>query len=185
MTTVDLQGRRGGALILAVLVLVAISGLGMLAVTAAQLEVMAAGNLRTGKQARYLAEAGLIAVSQVIQADPMTFVRSVKEGDPTRIEWDAAYFGDNALFVTAAEAAADRSMGYDSRPIDFSVWVESAVDVPVCPGYSTSVGCCLKVGLVSEGRVGRFEEDDMPAADDGGARGRVRAEYALPYPCPR
>ena len=188
--TVRLPVQRGGALILSILMLVAMTGLGLLAVTSSRMEVAVAGNFRLMKQAQYLAEAGLIAANVRIQGDPSTFVRLVKKpGGKALIKWRSRDFGSTGVFVTHDEGdqnnAKDRSMGYDARPIDFEVRVEGVRDLPSCPGYGTGSVCCLKVGLVSEGRVGDFDDDDVPLDDSGGAKRRVRAEYAVPYPCPK
>jgi hypothetical protein len=180
---------RGAALILAIMMLVAMTGLGVLAVTASRMEVIVAGNFRTMTQAQYVAEAGLIAVSQEIQNDPARFASSAKKDRPDAIApdewltWDLDYFGVNTVFILEDDSPRNRSMGFDSRPLDFRVWVENVQDVPACPGASTSSGCCLRVGLVSEGRVGIFDEDGMPLDGTNAARRRVRAEYAVPYPC--
>ena len=53
------RNQRGSALILALLVLFAVLGLGMLAMRSATQNISGAGNLRLTKQARYTAEAGL------------------------------------------------------------------------------------------------------------------------------
>ena len=183
LTLPNLRSERGSALLLAVLMLVTMTSLGLLAVTSAKMEVAIAGNFRTIKQAQYIAEAGLIAVGQMMQGDPASFARSLKGPNGLNLEWDTDYFGSNNVFVTEADRSHDRSMGYDSRPIGFRVWVESYRDLSVCPGYSTGTSCCMRVSLVSEGRVGLFSQDDLPMAGVGGARRRVRAEYSVPYPC--
>lgn len=59
MATRTHRNQRGSALILALLVLFAMLGLGMLAMRSATHNISGAGNLRLTKQARYTAEAGL------------------------------------------------------------------------------------------------------------------------------
>lgn len=180
-------GDRGGALIVSILILVAMTGLGLLAVTNARMGVIIAGNYRTMKQAQYLAEAGVIAASMRIQGDPATFSRTVKDKGTDAVRWRYSEFGENEIFIDEAEASSTqrRSMGFDARGIDFEVWVESVRDLPICPGQSTGTGCCLKVALVSEGRVGDFDAAGLPLEGTDAARRRVRAEYAIPYPCQR
>ncbi len=53
------RGNRGSALVLAVLILFAMLGLGMVAMRSATQNIAGAGNLRATKQARYVAEVGL------------------------------------------------------------------------------------------------------------------------------
>jgi len=183
----NLQARRGGALILSILILVAMTGLGLLAVTAAKMEATVAGNYRTLKQAQYMAEAGLVAASMRMQGDPASFVRLVKSQGEGAVHWRCSDFGPNEVFVDSVDddQSQQRSMGFDTRGIDFDVWVESMRDLPACPGHSTGTMCCLKVALVSEGRVGDFDDEGIPLEGTDAARRRVRAEYAVPYPCPR
>ena len=56
-------------------------------------------------------------------------------------------------------------------------------DLPSCPGTGVGTMCCLKVGLVSEGRIGDFDDNGLPIDSEAGGKRRVRAEYAVPYPC--
>lgn len=56
------RGERGSALVLAILILFAMLGLGLLAMRTATQNVAGSGNLRLNKQARYVAETGLSAV---------------------------------------------------------------------------------------------------------------------------
>ncbi len=177
--------RRGAALILAILMLVGMTGLGMLAVTTSQMEVKVAGSFRLLKQAQYVAEAGLIAAGTRIQQDPASFAKAVKKPGAVKPKWGPADFGRNALFVTDADNAKDHSMGFDARPIDFTVEVVEVRDLASCPGTSAGTMCCLKAVLVSEGRIGDFDADGAPLDDLAGAKRRVRAEYAVPYPCGR
>jgi hypothetical protein len=174
---------RGAALIIAILMLVAMTGLGMLAVTTSQMEVRVAGNFRLLKQAQYVAEAGLIAAGSRIQDDPSSFARLIKKPGAVNPKWFPKDFGTNALFVTEADNPKDQSMGFDARPIDFTVEVVDVQDLPSCPGTGAGTMCCLKVGLVSEGRIGDFDDDGLPLNAEAGAKRRVRAEYAVPYPC--
>lgn len=174
---------RGAALILAILMLVAMTGLGMLAVTRSHMEVKVAGNFRLLKQAQYVAEAGLIAAGSRIQEDPASFAKLIKTPGALNPKWFPKDFGTNALFVTEADNPKDQSMGFDARPIDFTVEVVEVQDLPSCPGTSAGVMCCLRVGLVSEGRIGDFDDDGLPIDAEAGAKRRVRAEYAVPYPC--
>jgi hypothetical protein len=177
--------QRGAALILAILMLVAMTGLGMLAVTTSRMGLKVAGSFRLLKQAQYVAEAGLIAAGSRIQDNPASFARLVKTPGAERPKWHPKDFGENALFVTQADDPRDQSMGFDARPIDFTVEVVDVRDLPSCPGTSAGTMCCLKVGLVSEGRIGDFADDGTPLDDSAGAKRRVRAEYAVPYPCSR
>jgi len=187
-----LAPRRGGALILSILMLVAMTGLGVMAVTGARMEVSVAGNYRTIKQAQYIAEAGLIAAGTKIQEESAAFVRKVQRqqqtgwADPEGLEvLDEQAYGPNGVFVTNAGSYKDRTMGYDERPIGFTVWVEDFRDLPSCPGVGSGTMCCAKVALVSEGWIGVFDDSGLPLEGTTSGKRRVRAEYVVPYPCSR
>lgn len=170
-------------MILAILMLVAMTGLGLLAVTSSRMDVQVAGSFRLLKQAQYVAEAGLTAAGARIQQDPASFARLIKTPGAPRPKWAPADFGANSLFVTQADDARNRSMGFDARPLDFTVEVVDVRDLPSCPGNGAGVMCCLKVALVSEGRIGDFDANGLPIDKHTGAKRRVRADYAVPYPC--
>lgn len=65
------RGERGSALILAVLILFAMLGLGLIAMRSTTQNIAGSGNLRLNKQARYVAEAGLYASLAVLNANTL------------------------------------------------------------------------------------------------------------------
>ena len=195
MTTVSRHrplARRGGALVLSILMLVAMTGLGLLAVTGARLEVSVAGNFRTVRQAQYIAEAGLVAAGAKIQEQAASFARRIQEQqkagwpDPDGLlvleepEGEVYHY-----FQHEAGDAKNRTMGYDERPIGFEVWMEDFRDLASCPGVGAGAMCCAKVALVSEGWIGVFDDSGLPLEGTTSGKRRVRAEYVVPYPCSR
>ena len=179
-----LPAERGGALVLALLMLIALTGLGLLSVSSSRMGVAMAGNFRVAKQARYVAEAGLIRVAHELNSDPVGFARQAATRFD-QIRWTLGDFGSNQVFITEDDDPAKRSMGFDARPVDFEVRVASIIDLPACPGSAPGTVCCMKVRLVSEGRVGDMDSEGLPLEGTSSATQRVQAEYPIPYPCPR
>ncbi|MSP73768.1 MAG: hypothetical protein EXR76_16675 [Myxococcales bacterium] len=67
MRTTRPASPRGSALLLAVLIVLAMLGLGVIAMRSTTQVMAASGNLRLSRQARYIAEAGLYHVATVLQ----------------------------------------------------------------------------------------------------------------------
>jgi len=190
------SNNRGGALLISLLVLLAMTSLGLLAVTTSTVGITLAGNYKAQKRAEYLAEAGLMLVADHLTRNPYLLTSTTSPGsinyDPaiagdtgptgaaTKESFSLSDFGPDAVFMTSG-AAADMSTGYDARPIDFQVTIDERRDLPACPGFSTNALCCKRVTLTSEGRVGDFTISDQNSV--GNARRKIRAQYLIPYPC--
>lgn len=85
------RGERGSALVLAILILFAMLGLGLLAMRTATQNTAGSGNLRLNKQARYVTEMGLSAVIAAmslrgtVQRDLLAFWHEASAAGPTAI----------------------------------------------------------------------------------------------------
>lgn len=85
------RGERGSALVLAILILFAMLGLGLLAMRTATQNTAGSGNLRLNKQARYVAEMGLSTVIAAMsqrgrsQRDLLTFWQQASAAGPAAI----------------------------------------------------------------------------------------------------
>lgn len=80
------RGERGSALVLSILIMLAMLGLGLIAMKTTKDNAAGTGNLRLSKQARYIAEMGLYHAVTLMQHKSEE-VLALRAGDPTtRIE---------------------------------------------------------------------------------------------------
>ncbi len=94
MRTTHLEHRRrhqrGSALVLAILILFAMLGLGMLAMRSATQNIAGSGNLRLNKQARYVAEVGLYHAVTLMQQQGQTVLQARDDNEVIEIDSSGA-----------------------------------------------------------------------------------------------
>jgi len=83
------RGERGNALILALLILFAMLGLGLLAMRSTTENIASTGNLRLTKQARYVAEMGMYHAVSLLQAESAALL-ALRDQPRSRLEIDSA-----------------------------------------------------------------------------------------------
>lgn len=103
------RGQRGSALILAILILFAMLGLGLIAMRSTTQNIAGAGNMRLNKQARYVAESGLYSVLGFFDADT--------GGEGTRLmrSWQAQVEGPATVIINDRGQARVVPVGPDGR----------------------------------------------------------------------
>lgn len=82
--------QRGSALVLAILILFAMLGLGMLAMRSATQNIAGAGNLRLNKQARYVAEVGLYHAVTLMQQQGQVVLQARSDNQTVEIDSSGA-----------------------------------------------------------------------------------------------
>lgn len=80
---------RGSALVLAMLILLAMTGLGLMAMRTSTETIAASGNLRLAKQARYVAETGLYHV-MTLMAEEGEAILAMRDSNNSIIDVDSA-----------------------------------------------------------------------------------------------
>lgn len=134
------RGRqRGSALVLAILILFAMLGLGLLAMRTATQNIAGSGNLRLNKQARYVAEAGLSAVVAAMHQES-------REVQLLLETWQIASEGVDPIALLIDDRGRGRVMrlDVDGEPVGAPI-VEVAI--PVAPLLSAGPG---PLGLYGE-----------------------------------
>jgi hypothetical protein len=123
---------QGYVLMLAMLVLVVLSGMGVYALRTARIDLRAAGNVRLGAQAEYVAEAALQQALVRIMTNPGVYVAQVEGGGGSyQFPPFTGVFGENDLSTYDA-------LGYGVAIVPTSsVILSRAIDISpsVVPGY--------------------------------------------------
>lgn len=101
------RGERGSALVLAILILFAMLGLGLLAMRTATQNVAGSGNLRLNKQARAVAEVGLSAVIAALKVEAHGTTRDLLA------QWQNATLGDGSVAILVNDRGRARLMRLD------------------------------------------------------------------------
>lgn len=105
------RGERGSALILAILILFAMLGLGLLAMRSTTQNIAGSGNMRLQKQARYVSESGLYAVLALFNADTRGQASELMR------QWQTATIdGPAAVLIDDRGGARVVRLGVDGRP---------------------------------------------------------------------
>lgn len=118
------RGERGSALILAVLILFAMLGLGLIAMRSTTQNIAGSGNLRLNKQARYVAESGLYATLAVLNANTRNVRNALLQA------WQqAAVDGPAAVVLNDRGRAWVTRVGLDGRE-DGAPLFETVTAVP-------------------------------------------------------
>lgn len=105
------RGERGSALVLAILILFAMLGLGLLAMRTTTQNIAGSGNMRLHKQARYVSESGLYAVLALFNADTQ------RQASELMRQWQTASIdGPAAVVIDDRGGARVLRIGPDGRP---------------------------------------------------------------------
>lgn len=182
-------GQRGGALVVTVLVAIAMTGLALVAVTSAQVEMRLAHNHRDLKQAQYVAETGMMAAIQRIQGMGGTSLlrerdRLQAQSPDQRINFNLSSFGEGAVFVLDEDPQLS-SLGATSKELDFLVEVESLQTIPAPPGYQINLdqqSRSLEVGLLATGRIGQIVQRDEEGLSSNAGYSSQRVWALVPVP---
>jgi len=182
-----LKSKDGFALILAMLLLVTLTALGIFALRSTRVELGHTRNMELKAKAEYVAEAAMTHVVNSISNNPQAtvvayhnYIRGLTDGGMP--DGGFAFAHDTSLFEETA--AGFDALGHGANIIpNFTVEVTAAMDVPQSSlaGYSTSVGNSTakvkRMVLTATGRI-------MDASSDGGtelAQAKVRAWLLVPY----
>ena len=180
------KAKDGFALILAMLVLVVLTALGIFALRSTRVELGHTRNTELKAKAEYVAEAAMTHVVNSIANNPQgtivayhSYVRGLTDGGLP--DGGFAFAHDTSLFEEAAATFDALGKGANLKP-NFSVEITAAMDVPqsTLAGYSASTGAAsIKVKrmvLTSTGRI-------LSGLDGGTevARAKVRAWVLVPY----
>lgn len=132
--------RRGSALVLAILILLAMLGLGMVAMQSTTRNLASTSNLRLSKQARYLAEMGLYHAITLLQAQA-TAVLGLRPSPSTLLQVDS----------NGQVSAIDENGNVTAGPTEFPVPPFFAGGVVPPPNSLGQFGA--RAGLVPSYRV--------------------------------
>lgn len=145
------SSERGSALVLAVLILFAMLGLGMLAMRSATQNIAGSGNLRLNKQARYVAEIGVHHALRLAR-DKTEALLGARASDQT-IEVDSA-----GAVKKVRDDVKDDIEGMPGAPAVLAVEPASlgAFQVGIVPSYRVTIDGFVPVAAAS-GAVGEVD----------------------------
>ncbi len=195
-----LVGERGSMLVVALLVLLGLSGVGLVMVQKVNDEIHYIGNIRRGVMAYHITESGAYtALAYADRLGPTGFISAVElsRPDPSQpAEWSpddliggGQYFDMSAAGSFGFEGyveSTDTAAPVSAPPMDFRVRVTSSGMLQPIVGYAVSgpgSRCRFKYQFDTDGNVG-----DTSSTDDTvfSAWKRIRAlMYIGPLPCDR
>ena len=146
--------RQGGfVLVLSMLVLIVLSGVGLYALRTSRIDLRAAGNMRLGVQAEYVAEMAVQYGLTQLLANPARVVGLLAGGASYTIPYSAGWFGENTSTYDTF------GMSKSVTP-QWSVTLSRAIDVSPSALTGTMVG---SVG----GTTARFRMKRLDATGTG------------------
>jgi hypothetical protein len=178
--TIIASGQRGSALLLALLVLGAISVVGIITVHKVIFELENGGNFRVAKQGYYVAEAGLAAPIVQAAKDQGTFFSLlqnngfiIRSSDITPELYD---------FSTMGSFGPEFS---DEGDAFFFTYFSDPVDTARIPGFSAAGFCYRRYTITADGFLGtQAVEVDKPMTLTHTAQARfISHVYMGPFPC--
>ncbi len=183
------RDERGAALVITVLVSLAMTAIGIIALTTATTEVALTNNERMLTSAQYLAETGMMYAMQRIQAMGSASLlrerqRLMDEAPQARITFSLDAMGEDGVFVMD-DNPQNASFGPERMQAEFTVEVESMRTAPPPPGYQLNTDHppqSLEVGLVAEGRIGRLDLLQQQGNATGARFSKRRVWALVPVP---
>jgi len=145
------RASRGLALIISLFILLAVTGLGLIAVQTASQELRSTGNLRMDKQAHYVAESGLMAAFAVVSQSGDGFWTVMKRNQR------ASNSAQASITLTTADFSGTLFQNTDDNQLlnpRVTVNIGQPLDGMRAAGYSGDF-CFKRLTFDSTGVVGR------------------------------
>jgi hypothetical protein len=160
----DRRGEGGFVLVLSMLVIVALSAVGIFALRTSRVELRGAANLRMGSQAEYVAEAAVqVALGRILE-NPTQVIGALANGQSYTIPYVAGVFGESG---SPPQPATFDTFGVTQGVApQWSVLLSRAIDVSPAALTGTMIG---SVG----GTTTRFRMKRIDVTATGGVQPQV------------
>lgn len=166
------RGERGAVLFLAMLISVVLSGIILLGINRASLEVAMTGNDRFGTVAAFIAEGGLTGTAMVAAADQDAFM-ALAETNPTAdgylVTDDGV--GLDEMWGTSPYADSFGREGPNIGNVQFETELTNQMDTNRVPGYSPDENCFKRFVWTTTSQYG--------VGAEGGSSGSVANLHRL------
>jgi hypothetical protein len=148
------RGRRGSAILVVVLLMLAVTGLGLLALRQGQDSVTLGSVSTDAQRALQIADACAAGAVKTLPTMLDAYLMLIREFADDPAQWppifhqqlDASFFGDDAT----------RQYGDSPRRADCVVQILDIADDLSAPGYSEGGGCFKRITLLATAGLSRF-----------------------------